>query len=120
MNRHLVSLLSAATLVTPLLSAQNVVTDWNGIASITIVSNAGKGSAPSGIWFAYVSVAVYDAVNAVHHHKFKPFYYRGFAPKGSSDEAAAIAAAHRVLVNYFPAQQPNLSQPVFAPRQGHL
>ncbi|MBV9039023.1 MAG: vanadium-dependent haloperoxidase [Acidobacteriaceae bacterium] len=104
-----ISLLSAVALLTSArASAQNVVTDWNTIASTTIVSNAGQPIAASGVYFAYASIAVYDAVNAVHHHKFQPFYYSGHAPGGASDEAAAVAAAHRVLVNYFPAQQTNL------------
>src|SRR5579859_6855924 len=84
--------------------AQNVVTDWNGIASTAIVAKGGKPSATSSVWFAYSSIAVYDAVNAIHR-RFEPFYFGGTAPWGASDEAAAIAAAHRVLVNYFPAQQ---------------
>src|ERR1700757_1065602 len=84
--------------------AQNVVTDWNGIASTTIVATGGKPSATSSVWFAYSSIAVYDAVNAIYR-QFQPFYYNGTAPWGASDEAAAVAAAHRVLVNYFPAQQ---------------
>jgi len=84
--------------------AQNVVTDWNAIASNTIVVNGGKPSATSSVWFAYTSIAVYDAVNTIHRH-FKPFYYSGRAASDASDEAAAVAAAHRVLVNYFPAQQ---------------
>jgi hypothetical protein len=96
-------LLATLAASTPSL-AQNVVTDWNGIASTTIVANGGKPSATSAVWFAYSSIAVYDAVNAIHR-QFEPFYYRGTAPRGASDEAAAIAAAHRVLVNYFLAQQ---------------
>src|SRR5690349_21272519 len=88
--------------------AQNVVADWNTIASTTIVTNGSKASVASGVWFAYVSIAVYDAVNAVHRHEFHPFYYDGLGPRRASDEAAAAAAAHRVLVNYFPAQQANL------------
>jgi hypothetical protein len=86
------------------LKAQNVVTDWNAIASTTIVKNGGKTSATSSVWFAYTSIAVYDAVNAIHG-QFQPFYYSGTASEGASDEAAATAAAHRILVNYFPAQQ---------------
>jgi len=89
------------------LEAQNVVTDWNTIASTTIVTNSGKASVASGVWFAYTSIAVYDAVNAVHRI-YQPFYYNGIAPAGTSDQAAAVAAAHRVLVNYFPAQQADL------------
>jgi hypothetical protein len=96
-------ILTTLLLGTPL-QAQNVVTQWNGIASSTIVANGGKPSATSSVWFAYTSIAVYDAVNAVHG-QFQPFYYRGSAASGASDEAAAVSAAHRVLVIYFPAQQ---------------
>ncbi len=87
--------------------AANVITDWNSIASSTIVANGGKPPPTSNVWFAYTSIAVYDAVNAVHH-RFQPFYYTGAAPAGTSDEAAAIAAAHRILVKYFPAQRSTL------------
>lgn len=89
------------------LLAQNVVTDWNGVASTTIVAQGGKPSATSSVWFAYTSIAVYDAVNAIHR-QFQPFYYAGSAAAGASDEAAAITAAHRVLVNYFATQQATL------------
>lgn len=89
------------------LLAQNVVTDWNAFASSTIVAKGGKPSATSSVWFAYTSIAVYDAVNTIHG-QFQPFYYRGSVSPGASDEAAAVAAAHRVLVNYFPAQQATL------------
>jgi len=84
--------------------ASNVVTDWNTIASTTIVANAAKNPAASGVWFAYASLAVYDAVNAITG-QYQPFYYRFAAPANASVGAAAVAAAHRVLVNYFPAQQ---------------
>src|SRR5262245_20104784 len=89
------------------LQAQNVITDWNTIASATIVNNGGKASVASGVWFAYTSIAVYDAVNAVHR-MYEPFYYDRIAPAGASDEAVAVAAAHRVLVYYFPTQQADL------------
>ena len=103
------SLLITVTLVTSShIRAQNVVTDWNTIASTVIVTNAGQPPPASGVYFAYTSLAVYDAVNTVHHHKFQPFYYFGHAQPGASDEAAAVAAVHRVLVNYFPGQQANL------------
>lgn len=84
--------------------AQNVVTDWTTIASSIIVAKGGKSSATSSVWFAYESIAAYDAVNAIHG-KSQPFYFSGVAAPGASEEAAAVAAAHRVLVNYFPAQQ---------------
>ena len=95
--------LAAAPLTIYRLQAQNVVTDWNTIASTTIVTNGGKTSVASRVWFAYTSIAVYDAVNAVHT-MYQPFYYSGIALAGTSDQAAAVADAHRVLVTYFPAQ----------------
>lgn len=99
---------SVLALLVPLVSAaQNAITDWNTIASATIVARGGKPSTASGVWFAYTSIATFDAVNAVHH-QFAPFYYDGSAAAGASDAAAAAAAAHRVLVNYFPAQQMTL------------
>jgi hypothetical protein len=88
----------------PALWSQNAVTDWNRVASSTIVAKGGKPSATSSVWFAYTSIAVYDAVNAIHR-EFHPFYFRGSASLEASDEAAVAAAAHRVLVNYFPAQE---------------
>src|SRR5215831_17458050 len=109
MKRIRIALLTGAALVTTTihLQAQNVITDWNTIASTTIVANGGKASVASGVWFAYTFIAVYDAVNAIHR-MYQPFYYKGTAAAGASDEAAAVAAAHRVLVNYFPVQQSDL------------
>jgi hypothetical protein len=56
------------------LSAQNVVVQWNGIASTTIVTNAKEASVASGVWLAYVHLAVYDAVNAIDH-RFQPYLF---------------------------------------------
>ena len=89
------------------LAASNVVTDWTLIASTTIVKNGGKAAGSSGVWFAYSSVAVYDAVNAITG-QYRPLYYHGAAPPDASLDSAAVAAAHRILVNYFPEQQSDL------------
>jgi hypothetical protein len=89
------------------LAAGNVVTDWTTIASTTIVKNEGKPPGSSSVWFAYTSIAVYDAVNAITG-QYRPFYYHGTAPPGASLESAAVAAAHRILANYFPAQRSDL------------
>ncbi len=108
LKRIAFSLLAAVLPSAASLFAQNVITEWNTIASTAIVSNGGAAPGASGVWFAYASIAVYDAVNAVHRRQFEPFYYRGSAASEASDEAAALAAAHRVLVYYFPAQQTTL------------
>jgi hypothetical protein len=96
-----------ALLVAVNANAQNVVVQWNGIASTTIVTNSKEASVASGAWFAYVHLAVFDAVNAIDH-RFQPYLFTTEAPAGASQDAAAAAAAHRVLVHYFPAQQTSL------------
>src|SRR5436305_2933784 len=85
----------------------NVVTDWNAIASTTIVKNGGKAPGGAAVWFTYESLAVYDAVNAITG-QYRPFYYYGTASRNASIDAAVAATAHRVLVNYFPSQQTDL------------
>jgi hypothetical protein len=107
--RFVALLIFVAALCTGTLRAQNVVTDWNAIASTTIVKNGGKPSGAGSVWFAYAAIASYDATNAIDH-RFHPLYYFGSAPDGASKEAAVVAAAHRVLVNYFPTQQATLDQ----------
>lgn len=82
----------------------NVVTDWNAVASTAIVTNGGQSPGASSVFFAYVSLAEYDAVNAITG-QYRPFYYRSEGPADASIDAAVVTAAHRVLVNYFPAQQ---------------
>jgi hypothetical protein len=97
-----VALLAAVTL-----NAQNAVVQWNEIASTTIITNGKANPASSSVWFAYVHLAVFDAVNAIDH-RFEPYLFTTDAPKGANKDAAAVAAAHRILVNYFPAQQASL------------
>jgi hypothetical protein len=99
------------------LQAGNVVTDWNTIASTTIVTNGGKGPGASSVWFAYSSLAVYDAVNAITG-QYQPFYDRVAGQSNASVDAAAVAAAHRILVNYFPAQQAALDNAYAASMAG--
>ena len=103
MSRFALSLAIALLLATGL-KAQNVVAQWNGIASTTVVTNAKEASVASGAWFAYVHLAMFDAVNAIDH-RFQPYLFTTNAPVGASQDAAAIAAAHYVLVHYFPGQQ---------------
>lgn len=96
--------LAITLLLAASLSAQNVVAQWNAIASTTIVTNAKEVPGASGVWFAYVHLAVFDAVDAIDH-RFQPYLFTANPPAGANKDAAAVAAAHRVLVNYFPSQQ---------------
>src|SRR5258706_13173501 len=102
------TLLLAVTLfLAASLSAQNVVSQWNAIASTAIVANAKESPAASGVWFAYVHLAVFDAVNAIDP-RFQPYLFTTNPPAGANMDAAAVAAAHRILVNYFLSQQTTL------------
>ena len=106
--RLVVGALTMVLLVSPRVQAQNVVVDWSAIASQTIVTRAQEPSVASGVWFAYVHLAVFDAVNSIDH-RFQPYLFTTQAPAGSSKDAAAASAAYHVLVNYFPAQQASLA-----------
>jgi hypothetical protein len=107
--------LTLALLMATCLRAQNIVVQWNGVASTTIVANGKVASVASGVWFAYVHLAVFDAVNAIDH-RFQPYVFTANPPEGANQDAAAIAAAHRILVNYFPLQQTALDAQYAASR----
>lgn len=101
------TLLALALLLCGRLGAQNVVVQWDAIASSAIISTAKEGSVASGVWLAYVHLAVFDAVNAIDH-RYQPYLFTTNPPPGTNKDAAAVAAAYSVLVSYFPSQQPVL------------
>src|SRR5260370_30815371 len=105
--RLLVTTLAMSLFASPGMQAQNVVIDWNNIASTTIITNAKQLYTGWGVWIAYVQLSVYDAVNPIDH-RHQPYLFTTDAPESASKDAAAIAAAHRVLANYFPTQQVSL------------
>jgi hypothetical protein len=82
----------------------NVVTEWNAIAQYAIVTAAKQPIQRSQLWMTLVHVAVYDAVTSTtgEYEQFKvtPAHLRP-----ASRDAAAIAAAHGVLVRLLPDQQ---------------
>jgi hypothetical protein len=82
--------------------AQNPVADWHAVMESSVAS-AGRKNVVALPYFAYVDVAMYDAVTAIER-RFQPFAVRVHAPRGASKDAAAASAAHDVLVHYFPSQ----------------
>jgi hypothetical protein len=87
--------------------AQNPVADWDANTVTAVVVTAKKSPPVAPVFFAYVEVAMFDAANSIDH-RFKPFAVSVSAPAGASQDAAVIAAAHDVLLHYFPAQQSTL------------
>jgi hypothetical protein len=102
MRRYLPPVVAAAVLTATFSSASpaaassgvdgSSIRTWNEIAVTSIVSTTPPTPGPVGpLYLAYVHRAVYDAVDDVSGNAAVP--------------AAVAAAAHGVLVHYFPDQQ---------------
>src|SRR5438034_2123080 len=95
----------------------DAVTDWNAIASNSIVATAGQPPPVSVLHFAMVHGAVYDAVNAIDRGH-RPYLVQPPSNPTDSKDAAAATAAFRVLVGFpglpvlFPCPLPTL-QPFY-------
>lgn len=79
-------------------AAADVVTDWNSIMRATVSSAAPPVQAR---FWAITHLAMFEAVNAITKN-YKPYSGTLAAPPGANPDAAAVAAAHRVLSTYFP------------------
>jgi len=85
-----------------------VITDWNATMVATIITDAGKGNAEGLLWYSFVQAAVYNAVVGITH-RYELYEWNVRGPRAASPEAAAAAAAHGVLLNYFPASATRLN-----------
>src|SRR5262245_59330874 len=85
----------------------NVVTDWNAIAQNAIVTVGAQPIQRSQLWITLVHVAIYDAVMSIDG-RYEPFKVTPAHLRPASLEAAAIAAAHGILVRLLPGQQASL------------
>jgi len=84
---------------------RDVVTDWNTAALNAI--RAGRTSPPiASRALAILHASIYDAVNGIDR-RHEPYLVQSAVPASASEEAAASAAAHRVLVTFFPANTPS-------------
>ena len=101
-TRRVAALAIVCGLFSPVAAAADVVLDWNATAVSTML---GQNPAPNPFsqarFMAITQLAVFEAVNAVTG-RYQPYLGTIDAPEGASAEAAAIAAAHAVLLNYFP------------------
>src|SRR6266536_5871016 len=107
----LLGALALIALASPTVMRADAVTDWNAIASNSIVTTAGQPPPVSALSFAMVQGAVYDAVNAIDRG-YQPYLVQPSANPTDSKEAAAASAAFRVLVGLFPDQAGTL-QPLY-------
>jgi hypothetical protein len=87
----------------------DAVTDWNAIAQPAIA--AGRPGPHGVLDSALVQIAVHDAVQAIDK-RFEPYHVEIKGAKGKR-AAAAVAAAHGVLVGLYPAQAAALDAAYF-------
>jgi hypothetical protein len=85
-----------------------VITTWNAIAERTVFAENATPIPASGLYFGFVSIAVYDAVVAIEG-RYRPYLEQPKVRAKASTEAAAATAAYRVLSYYFPASAQNLA-----------
>jgi hypothetical protein len=93
-----------AILLVPALVKADVVLDWNAIMVATVST---QPPFPAARFAAITQLAVFEAVNAITR-EYQPYLGTITGPSDASPEAAAIAAAHDVLKNYFPASAASL------------
>lgn len=80
------------------------VINWNQIAQRTAIQVAKMYISQSEIYISYEQAAVYDAVVSIQGH-YQPYALKLKRRPTASVDAAVAAAAHDVLVHYFPAQK---------------
>jgi hypothetical protein len=80
-------------------ASNDPVLEWN---AIMVSTTAGQNPFFQARFAAITQLAVFEAVNAIDKD-FDPYLGTIAAPRTASAEAAAVAAAHGVLKNYFPA-----------------
>jgi hypothetical protein len=87
-------------------AAADSITEWNERA-LACTTTAKLFPYPASRAIAMVHVAMFDAANSIEH-RYSAYKVQVSAPPGSSAEAAAIAAAHSVLLKLFPDQSAEL------------
>ena len=81
-----------------------VIADWNAIAVSTLSADTTKQPVEDILYTAFVQAAVYNAVVGVEG-RYAPYRFHAHAPRGTSAQAAAVAAARTILVTYVPSAQ---------------
>jgi len=85
----------------------SVISNWNAIAVTTLLGDTSKQVVEDFLYVGFVQAAVYDSVVGVEG-RYAPYRFRAHARHGTSSQAAAVAAAHEVLVTYVPSARATL------------
>lgn len=81
-----------------------VVVEWHAIAESALVSDTATTVPEDWLYLGFVQAAVYNAVVGIEGG-YELYRFDGRPRRGASSDAAAAAAAHRVLVTYLPDAQ---------------
>jgi hypothetical protein len=93
--------------------SSQVIRDWSVHTENALIVDSGNiDPLPATRILSMVHVAQHDAINAIDPH-FEKYAFTGSDPS-ADPVAAAAAAAHRVLVNQFPAQEADLDAKLVA------
>jgi hypothetical protein len=113
--RRITALLAALSFAIPApaiaraVTVPDAVVEWNKHATDALIVNAGYTPPVAVLHPAMVHGAVYDAVNAIDGHH-RPYLGAPSALPSYSKDAAAVAAAYRVLKSLLPAQEAALTE----------
>ncbi|MFF8289644.1 vanadium-dependent haloperoxidase [Streptomyces sp. NPDC016309] len=84
-----------------------VVAEWMGAVTGTVDPEGGLTTPEELVWHAFTATAMYNAVVGIEG-RYEPYRWAARGPRTASSEAAAAAAAHRLLRLSFPAAAPRL------------
>jgi hypothetical protein len=90
-----------ATAAPVALGDPTVIPSWNALAVQTFLGDTTKAPQEAFLYRGFVEAAVYNAVVGIDG-RYRPYRFHARSPRGASDQAAAVAAAHRVIVEYSP------------------
>ena len=95
----------------------DVVTDWN-TAALNAIRSGGTPPPVASRALAILHTAMYDAVNGISR-THESYRVESAAPRSASREAAANAAAYKVLVSLFPSDVNSL-EAIYARALAHI
>jgi hypothetical protein len=84
-----------------------VISEWNLIAQQTLAADTTKQPIEDILYMGFVQAAVYNAVVGIEG-RYQPYHFKAQVHRRASSQAAAVAAAHKILVTYTPAAKADL------------
>lgn len=103
-----INLVVSVTLSFASVAESDVVTDWN-TAALNAIRASQTAPSPASRILAILHTSIYDAVNGIAR-THEPYFVKEKGPTSASEEAAASAAAHKVLPTLLPMDAATFNQ----------